>query len=149
MLPFLVVIMITPFAVAIIREGLAQIPWSIREAIHALGLPEVHVYRLYLSYIKNFIYAGIILAMGRAMGETIAVSLVIGNVVFNPILIIQEPTKYGIFRPGYTISSLIADQFPNAAIYTYMTHALYASAFILFVIGLIINIIGLKFMRRI
>ncbi|MBW9222804.1 phosphate ABC transporter permease subunit PstC, partial [Methanothermococcus sp. SCGC AD-155-K20] len=85
------------------------------------------------------ILSGFILAFGRALGETVAVSLVIGN-SFN--------ISYSLFSPGYTISSLIANQFGNAELYAYMVPTMYAGGLVLFVVGLIVNLIGLYYLRR-
>jgi phosphate transport system permease protein len=92
-----------------------------------------------IKYIRPAIISGLILAFGRALGETVAVSLVIGN-SFN--------LTYKLFAPGYTISSLIANQFGNAVLYEYMTSVLYSAGLVLFVIGLVVNIIGIYYLKR-
>ncbi|WP_457611707.1 phosphate ABC transporter permease subunit PstC [Methanocaldococcus sp.] len=132
-------IMVTPFAAAIIREAYAMIPRVYREGLVALGATRYETTKVLISYIKPAIISGFILAFGRALGETVAVSLVIGN-SFN--------LTYKLFAPGYTISSLIANQFGNAALYKYMTSVLYAAGLVLFVIGLIVNIIGIYLLKR-
>ncbi len=132
-------IMVTPFASAIIREAYRSIPYIYREGVYALGATRYEATKILLGYIKPAIVAGILLAFGRAIGETVAVSLVIGNVFnINPSL----------FAPGYTISSLIANQFGNAYIYKYMVPALFAAGLSLFIIGLIVNLAGLMYLRR-
>ena len=100
-------IMITPFASAIIREAYQMVPFTYREAAISLGLTRYEATKILLGYIKPAIVSGMILAFGRAVGETVAVSLVIGN-SFN--------MSVSLFAPGYTISSLIANQFGNAYI---------------------------------
>jgi len=135
----LLAIMVTPFASAVIREAYRMIPKSYREGAYALGLTRYEATKILLGYIKPAILAGILLAFGRAIGETVAVSLVVGN-TFN-----IHPS---LFAPGYTISSLIANQFGNAFIYEYMPSALFASGLALFLIGLIVNIAGLILLRR-
>ena len=135
----LLAIMVTPFASSIIREAYRMIPWVCKEGAYALGLTRYEATKILLSYIKPAILAGILLAFGRAIGETVAVSLVVGN-TFN-----IHPS---LFSPGYTISSLIANQFGNAFIYKYMPSALFASGLALFIIGLIINVSGLIILRR-
>lgn len=135
----LLAIMVTPFASAIIREAYRMIPKVYQEGVFSLGLTRYEATKVLLSYIKPAIVAGTLLAFGRAIGETVAVSLVVGNTFnINPSL----------FAPGYTISSLIANQFGNAFIYRYMPSALFASGLILFVIGLIVNVLGLMMLRR-
>ncbi len=135
----LLAIMVTPFACAIIREAYRMIPQVYREGAFALGLTRYEATKVLLGYIKPSILAGLLLAFGRAIGETVAVSLVVGNTFnINPSL----------FAPGYTISSLIANQFGNAFIYKYMPSALFAAGLALFVIGLVVNVIGLILLRR-
>jgi len=132
-------IMVTPFASAVIREAYQMIPFTYREAAISLGLTRYEATKILLGYIKPAIFSGMILAFGRAVGETVAVSLIIGN-TFN-----LSPS---LFAPGYTISSLIANQFGNAYIYRHMLPVLYAGGLSLFIIGLIVNIVGLYLLRR-
>ncbi|ACS90927.1 MULTISPECIES: phosphate ABC transporter permease subunit PstC [Thermococcus] len=132
-------IMVTPFAAAIIREAYQMIPFTYREAIYSLGATQLEATKILLGYIKPAVYSGIILAFGRAIGETAAVSLVIGN-TFNLSLALSAP--------GYTISSLIANQYGNAFIYEYMTSALFSAGLALFAIGLTVNLAGLYLLRR-
>jgi len=132
-------IMVTPFASSIIREAYRMIPYTYREAAYAIGATRYEVTKILLGYIKPAIVAGILLAFGRAIGETVAVSLVVGN-IFN-----LHPS---LFAPGYTISSLIANQFGEAFIYEYMVSALFAAGLSLFFIGLAINILGIIILRK-
>ncbi|NPA74968.1 MAG: phosphate ABC transporter permease subunit PstC [Euryarchaeota archaeon] len=132
-------IMVTPFASAIIREAYASIPHTYREAAYSLGLSRYEVTRIVAGMIRPAMVSGLLLAFGRAIGETVAVSLVIGN-TFN--------MSISLFSPGYTISSLIANQFGNAFIYEHMTSALFAGGLALFVIGTAINMAGLLYLRR-
>ena len=132
-------VMVTPFASSIIREAYRMVPFTYREAAFSLGATRYEATKILLSYIKPAIIAGILLAFGRAIGETVAVSLVVGN-AFN-----IHPS---LFAPGYTISSLIANQFGNAFIYGYMVSALFAAGFFLFIIGLAVNIGSLIILKR-
>lgn len=132
-------IMVTPFAAAIIREAYSMVPFTYREAIYSLGATRYEATKILVGYIKPAIVSGLILAFGRAMGETVAVSLVIGN-TFNLSL--------KLFAPGYTISSLIANQFGNAFIYKYMTSVLFAAGLALFVIGLAVDMLGKRSLKR-
>ena len=116
-----------------------MVPFTYREAAYALGATRFEATRLLLGYIRPAIVSGTILAFGRAIGETVAVSLVIGN-TFN--------MTWELFAPGYTVSSLIANQFGNAFIYEYMTPALYAAGLALFAIGLAVNLLGLRILGR-
>lgn len=132
-------IMVTPFASAIIREAYRMVPFTYRECVYALGATRYEATKVLIGYIKPAIVAGTILAFGRAIGETVAVSLVVGN-TFN-----IHPS---LFAPGYTISSLIANQFGNAFIYRYMVSALFAAGLSLFFIGLAVNLLGIYILRR-
>lgn len=136
----LLAIMVTPLASAIIRERLLAIPSHIREALYSLGLTKAEVVILELRYIKRSILTAMAVAYSRAVGETAAVAMVVGNVI--------SPEFFRIFRPGYTISSLIADQYPNAEAYFYMKHALFYSALVMFFISLLVNIVLLKHGER-
>jgi len=132
-------IMVTPFASAIIREAYRALPFMYREAVYSIGATRYEATKLLIKQIKPAIVAGLLLAFGRAIGETVAVSLVIGNTFnINPSL----------FAPGYTISSLIANQFGNAFIYRYMVPALFAAGLSLFFIGLAVNVLGILILRR-
>ncbi len=132
-------IMVTPFASSIIREAYRMVPQMYREAAYALGATRYEATKIFLGYIRPAIVVGILLAFGRAIGETVAVSLVVGNTFnINP----------SFFAPGYTISSLIANQFGNAFIYKYMVPALFAAGLSLFIIGLAVNLAGIILLRR-
>ncbi|MEM1623162.1 MAG: phosphate ABC transporter permease subunit PstC [Sulfolobales archaeon] len=136
----LLAIMVTPLASAIIRERLLAVPPHIREALYSLGLTKVEVIALELKYIKRSILTAAAVSYGRAVGETAAVAMVVGNVI--------NTEFFKVFKPGYTISSLIADQYPNAEAYYFMKHALFYSALVMFLVSLAINIMLLKFGER-
>jgi phosphate transport system permease protein len=129
----LLAIMISHFAAAIIREALMSVPRHIDEALYSLGLTKFEVAMLKLRYIRRSVLVASMVAYGRAVGETIAVSMVVGNVM--------NPEFWKIFNPGYTIASLIADQYQNAESYYYMVPAIFGVALILFAIGLLVNIV--------
>ncbi|MEM3397779.1 MAG: phosphate ABC transporter permease subunit PstC [Nitrososphaerota archaeon] len=136
----LLAIMIVPFASSIIREAYTAVPYNLKEAAYSIGMTKWETVRTMLGYIKSAIFAGLFLALGRAMGETMAVAMVVGNILNIP---------KSLFDMGYTISSLIANQFPNAEAYEYMVPALYGGATILFLIGLVINLVGLYFIKKV
>jgi phosphate transport system permease protein len=136
----LLAIMIIPFASSIIREAYSAVPHHLKEAAYSLGMTRWEVIRTLLGYIRSSILAGAFLALGRAMGETVAVAMVVGNTLTFP---------RSLFDIGYTIPSLIANQFQNAEAYSYMMPALYGGALILFIAGLIINLAGLYWIRRV
>ncbi|MEM3996754.1 phosphate ABC transporter permease subunit PstC [Pyrobaculum sp.] len=133
-------IMVTPYASAVIREGYALIPKVVEEAIYSMGATKFEAVVLKLRYVRNYIFGGLFLALGRAMGETVAVAMVVGG---NFSRFTTTPWESGI-----TISSLIALQFPNAQSYTYMEPVLFAGALALAALGVAINAAALYILRR-
>jgi len=127
-------IMVVPYESLLIKVAYDSIPSTYVEAMYSLGLTEAEVARLKLRMIRTSIIAASVLGYGRAVGETVAVSLVIGNTLY------LGPS---VLAPGYTISALIANQFGNACLYKYMPAALYASALLLLLVCLPLNIFGL------
>ncbi len=99
-------IMIIPTVTAITRDVLNAVPNSQREALHALGATNWEVIsKSVLPYARSGIFGAIILGLGRAVGETMAVTMVIGNV---------PNISASLFAGGYTLSSLIANEFFEA-----------------------------------
>ncbi len=124
-------IMVLPIITSVSREILRSVPDLQREAAYGLGATRWEVTRIaVLSYAKKGIFGAMILGLGRALGETMAVTMVIGNA--NQIL----PS---LFAPGNTLASVIASQFSEASGDTYR-NALIAVALVLFGITLIINL---------
>lgn len=124
-------IMVLPFITAVSRDVIKTVPASQREAALGLGATKWETVRtVVLRGAKSGIIGAIILALGRAIGETMAVVMVIGN---NP-----QITK-SILQPGYTMPSLLANQFNEAAGEPLQRSALLEIAFILFVITLVVN----------
>lgn len=136
----LLAIMITPYAAAVIREGYALVPRHIEEAIYAVGATKFEAILVKLRYVKNYILGGLFLALGRAMGETVAVAMVVGG---NFARLTLNP-----FESGITISSLIALQFPNAEAYQLMVPALFSAALLLAIVGLAINAVAIYILQR-
>ena len=136
----LLAFMIIPFIYSITREAYRQIPATYKEAALSLGATKYEYFKIMFGMLKPALLAGILIGFGRAAGETVAVALVIGN-TFN------MPTC--LLAPSYTISSLIANQFANASLYPYMTNVLLLGGLILLVIGLVSNLLGLMYLRRV
>ncbi|MEM0272928.1 MAG: phosphate ABC transporter permease subunit PstC [Thermoprotei archaeon] len=136
----LLAIMITPYAAAVIREGYALVPRHVEEAIYAVGATKFETVLVKLRYIKGYVYGGLFLALGRAMGETVAVAMVVGG---NFARFTLNP-----FEGGITISSLIALQFLNAEAYQFMVPALFAAALLLAVVGVAINAVAIYILQR-
>src|SRR5882724_4382073 len=123
-------IMIVPFIVSISREVLLAVPNSQREAMMALGATKWDVTWLaVIPYAQKGIIGSIFLALARALGETMAVTMVIGNV---------PEIHASILSPGYTIASVIANEFTEATEDIYL-HALIEMALVLFVLSMIVN----------
>lgn len=125
-------IMIIPTISAISREALRAVPETQREAALGLGATRWETTRIsVLSYARIGIIAAVILGLGRALGETMAVTMVIGNSDFIP---------KSLFSQGQTISSLIANEFLSESSSPLAASAFLYAALVLLVITLLINI---------
>jgi len=133
-------IMILPIVSAISREVLTTVPPEHKEAALALGATRWEMIRMaVLPYARPGITGGAMLGLGRAIGETIAVVLVIGN----------APTIGShLFSQGYTLAAVIANEFSEAANTPIHSSALFAAGLVLFVLTLIVNIIARRFVAR-
>ena len=126
-------VMVLPYITAVAREVLLAVPRSQREAALALGATRWEMISgAVLPYAKVGILGGVILGLGRALGETMAVTMVIGN---------RHDFTTSLFAPGYTMASLIANEFTEATKDIHLS-ALMAVGFVLFVITLIVNAIA-------
>jgi phosphate transport system permease protein len=123
-------IMVLPYIAAVSREVLMAVPRSQREAALALGATRWEaITGAVVPYAKTGIFGGIILGLGRALGETMAVTMLIGN---------RHELSASLFAPGYTMASLIANEFSEAGTDIHLS-ALMAVGFVLFVLTLIVN----------
>ncbi|MCE4621447.1 MAG: phosphate ABC transporter permease subunit PstC [Desulfurococcales archaeon] len=136
----LLAFMITPFMSALVREAYRMIPVHLKEAAVSLSAAWYQYIRLMLGMIRPAILAALLLGFGRAAGETVAVSLVVGN---------SFSLTACMFAPAYTISALIANQFGNAAYYPLMPEVLFAGSLLLILIGLVLNQLGISLMERV
>jgi phosphate transport system permease protein len=126
-------IMILPFISAITREVLLAVPRSQREAALALGATRWEMIRdAVIPYARSGIIGGVILGLGRALGETMAVTMLIGN---------RAQISASLFAPGYTMASLIANEFSEATSDLHLS-ALMAVGAVLFIVTLIVNAIA-------
>jgi phosphate transport system permease protein len=133
-------IMVLPFISAVSREVLMAVPRSQREAALALGATKWEMIAdAVVPYARSGIIGGIILGLGRALGETMAVTMVIGN----------SSTKISasLFTPGYTISSAIANQFTEADKAIYFS-AIVELALVLLLVAAVMNILARLLIRR-
>jgi phosphate ABC transporter permease protein PstC len=133
-------IMILPIVSAISREVIATVPSEHKEAALALGATRWEMIRIaVLPYARPGITGGAMLGLGRAIGETIAVVLVIGNA---PVI------GSHLFNQGYTLAAVIAAEFGEAANTPSHSSALFAAGLVLFVLTLVVNIIARWFVLR-
>jgi phosphate transport system permease protein len=128
-------IMIIPTISSISKEVMMAVPASQREAAYSIGATKWEVVRMgVLSYSRSGIFGAAILGLGRAVGETMAVTMVIGNATGSRAV----PTS--LFIEGQTMASLIATQFNEATTGTLQLSALLGVALVLFSIALLINV---------
>jgi phosphate transport system permease protein len=133
-------VMIIPYAASIGREVIALVPSDIKEAGYSLGATRQEVVtKIILPYARSGIAAGILLALGRALGETMAVTMVIGNANILP---------RSIFSPGNTMASVIANEFAEATGRLYLS-SLIEIGVLLFLVTVIINLIGKYVIQRV
>lgn len=126
----LLTIMIVPFIISISREVLTTVPREQREASMALGATRWETtWHVAMVYARSGIFGSIFLALARALGETMAVTMVIGN---------TPQISSSLFAPGYTMAAVIANEFTEATGNLYLS-ALIEIGFVLFIITMIIN----------
>ena len=136
----IIAIMILPIITSVSREILRSVPDLQREAAYALGATRWEVTRIaVLSYAKKGLFGAAILGLGRALGETMAVTMVIGN---------TPQIKASLFKPGYTLASVIANEFTEATTDLYL-QALFEIGLVLFGITILVNLIAQLLFRTI
>jgi phosphate transport system permease protein len=122
-------VMVIPFTSSVAREVLKAVPSSQREAAYALGATRWEAIRAALFYARTGIIGAVFLGFGRALGETMAVTMVIGN---------TTQISPSLFAPGYTMAAVLANEFTEAADDLYLA-ALIEIGLVLFAITLIVN----------
>jgi phosphate transport system permease protein len=122
-------IMVTPIISAVVRDVLSAVPSSQREAALALGATKWEMIRVVLANGAPGIAGAVILGLGRALGETMAVTMVIGN---------RPQISLSLFEPSYTIASAIANEFTEATGDLYLS-SLVELGLILFLVTFIVN----------
>ncbi len=125
-------IMVTPIISAVVRDVLAAVPSTQREAALALGATKWETTRVVLVNGAPGIAGAIILGLGRAVGETMAVTMVIGN---------RPEISLSLFQPSYTLASVIANEFTEATADIYLS-SLVELGLILFLVTFIVNAIA-------
>jgi phosphate transport system permease protein len=122
-------IMVIPFTSSVAREVLRSVPTAQREGAYALGATRFEAIRAALFYARTGIVGAVMLGFGRALGETMAVTMVIGN---------SPRVTLSLFAPQYTMAAVLANEFTEAADELYL-HALIEIGLVLFVITLVVN----------
>lgn len=134
----IVAIMILPIITSISREILRSVPNLQREAAYALGATRWEVTRIaVLSYARKGLFGAIILGLGRALGETMAVTMVIGN---------TPQIAASLFKPGYTLASVIANEFAEATTDLYLA-TLFEVGLVLFALTILVNLLAQLLLR--
>ena len=132
-------IMIIPYAASLGRELIRMVPSSLKEGAYSLGATRYEVIKnVIFPYTKSGLFAGVLLSLGRALGETMAVTMVIGNTSIIPT---------SIFSPGNTMASVIANEFTEADRTVYLS-ALIELGLVLFLVTVVINLIGKRVIKR-
>ena len=135
----LLFIMIIPYSASLGREVISLVPADLKQAALAMGATKFEVIKsVIIPYARSGIFAGILLALGRALGETMAVTMVIGN---------KNALPTGIFSPANTMASVIANEFTEATGEVYLS-SLVEIGLLLFIVTTIINIIGKQVIKR-
>jgi len=136
-------VMIIPYGASLGITLIRMVPSPLKEGAYALGATRFEVIRnVIMPYTRTGLFAGVLLSLGRALGETMAVTMLIGNTSA-----IAATFKDIIFGPGNTMASVIANEFAEA------DHTLYVSALIelglvLFLVTVVINLIGKRIITR-
>jgi phosphate transport system permease protein len=126
----IIAIMIVPIITSVSREILRTVPRLQREAAYALGATRWEVTRIaVLSYARKGLVGAVILGLGRALGETMAVTMVIGN---------RPDIAPSLFAPGYTLASVIANEFAEATSDLYLS-TLFEVRLVLLTLTILVN----------
>ena len=134
----IIAVMILPIITSVSREILRSVPDLQREAAYALGATRWEVTRIaVLSYARRGLFGAVILGLGRALGETMAVTMVIGN---TPQIVAS------LLQPGYTLASVLANEFTEATTDLYLA-TLFEIGLVLFGLTILANLIGQLLLR--
>src|SRR5437016_4642456 len=136
----IIAIMILPIITSVSREILRSVPNLQREAAYALGATRWEVTRIaVLSYARKGLFGAVILGLGRALGETMAVTMVIGN---------TPQIAASLIQPGYTLASVLANEFTEATTDMYL-QALFEIGLVLLGITILVNLLAQLLLRTI
>jgi phosphate transport system permease protein len=136
-------VMIIPYAASLGITLIRMVPSALKEGAYALGATRFEVIRsVIMPYTRTGLFAGVLLSLGRALGETMAVTMLIGN---TPAL--AHNFRELIFGPSNTMASVIANEFTEADHDQYLS-ALVELGLVLFFVTVIINLIGKRIITR-
>jgi phosphate transport system permease protein len=131
-------IMVLPTVSAVSRDAIAAVPPKLREAAYGLGATRWETIRaVILPTAARGIYGSIILAFGRALGETMALAMLVGN---------SSTLSWSVFSPANTLAALVANKFPESS--TLERGVLMYAALVLLAITLLVNVVGTVILRR-
>jgi phosphate transport system permease protein len=125
-------VMVIPFTSSVAREILKNVPTTQREAAYALGATRWEAIKVAIGFGRTGIVGAVMLGFGRALGETMAVTMVIGN---------SPQISASLFKPQYTMAAVIANEFTEAADELYL-HALIEIGLLLFIIAVGVNLLS-------
>jgi len=136
-------VMIIPYAASLGITLIRMVPSPLKEGAYALGATRYEVIRsVIMPYTRTGLFAGVLLSLGRALGETMAVTMLIGNTSA-----LGHSFKEILFGPGNTMASVIANEFTEADHTEYLS-ALIELGLVLFLVTVVINLIGKRIITR-
>src|SRR6266516_1408683 len=136
----IIAVMFLPIITLVSREILRSVPDLQREAAYGLGATRWEATRIaVLSYARKGLFGAVILGLGRALGETMAVTMVIGN---------TPQIAASLFKPGYTLASVIANEFTEATTDMYL-QALFEIGLVLFGVTILVNLLAQLLLKTI
>ena len=134
----ILVIMILPIITSISRDSLNQVPHNLKEACYGIGATRWStIFNVQIPAALSGIAGGVLLALGRAMGETMAVTMIIGN---------SNTFSWSILAPGNTISSMLANQFGEAD--GGQVSSLMYAALVLMILTLLVNVFAQLIVKK-
>ncbi len=132
-------LMVAPYICSVSREAISMVPGELVEAGFALGATRWEVVRgVVLPHARSGIAAGVLLALGRALGETMAVTMVVGN---------SSEIPKSLFQPANTLASVIANEFTEATADIHLS-ALVGAGLVLMFMVTVVNILGMWVVKR-
>lgn len=133
-------IMLIPYSVSLIRQVISMTPLQLKEAGYALGCTQTEIiWKVILPYNISGISAGFLLSLGRALSETMAVTILIGN---------ASELPHNLFSASNTMASVIANEFTEAVGDVYSA-SLIEIGLLLFIVTMIINLIGRSIIKNV